>query len=133
MGPKLKEAPREWQKFTLVMAALVSLLAYGGYRRHWISWAILLAVFITAGVAVVLCAACPRCFRGFYRGGMKLSFQIGQFMGKVLLTVFFLTAVTPLGLLLRLMGKDLLHLKRDSNATSYWQPAKADTQFDRMF
>jgi hypothetical protein len=133
MGPKLKEEPREWQKFTLVMAILVSLLAYGGYRRHWLPQGLLTTVLLVAGTALLGCALKPRWFRGFYRGGTKISFQIGQFMGRVLLTIFFWCALTPLGVLLRVLGKDLLHLKKHPETKTYWQPAKADTQFDRMF
>ena len=133
MGPKLKEDPREWQKYTLVVGFLASLLGYGGYRRHWLSQGQLAALLLVAGTALLGCALRPRWFRGFYRGGMRVGFHIGQFTGRVLLTVFFWCALTPLGLILRLLGKDLLQLKRNPAAKSYWQPAKADTQFDRMF
>jgi hypothetical protein len=54
-------------------------------------------------------------------------------MGKVLLTIFFLLVVTPLGLLLRLLGKDLLRLKRRRDVATHWQPAKSNHQFDRQF
>ena len=64
---------------------------------------------------------------------MRFSFQIGQVMGKVLLTVFFFALVTPMGLLLRLLGKDLLRLKRKPDQATYWQKAKGSREFDRMF
>ena len=41
--------------------------------------------------------------------------------------------VTPLGLVLRVMGKDLLKLKRNPAATTYWQLARTSEQFDRQF
>jgi hypothetical protein len=64
---------------------------------------------------------------------MRVSYQIGQVVGKVLLTAFFFLLVTPLGLALRLAGKDLLQLKRDDAAPTWWQPAKNNREFDRMF
>ena len=64
---------------------------------------------------------------------MTVSFQIGQMMGRILLTALFLLVVTPMGLLLRLLGKDLLQLKRPAKAESYWRAAKTANQFDRMF
>jgi hypothetical protein len=63
---------------------------------------------------------------------MTVSFHIGQVMGRILLTVLFVIVVTPMGLLLRLFGKDLLQLKRRPT-TSYWRAAKNANQFDRMF
>jgi multisubunit Na+/H+ antiporter MnhG subunit len=64
---------------------------------------------------------------------MTFSFHIGQVIGKVILIFFFLIIVTPMGLLLRLMGKDLLQLKRTPQKTTYWQKAKNQRNFDQMF
>jgi len=127
MRLKLKENPREWLKFTAVMALLVSVLSFLLYRP---AFPFVLGIAV---LALIVCAVRPRWFRGFYRGGMTVSFHIGQVIGRILLTVFFLVIVTPLGLLLRLSGKDLLQLKRPTGANSYWRVAKTGNQFDRMF
>ena len=133
MKLKLKENPNEWRKFAAVMAGALAVLAWllqarGILPREWLvgGWAVLAA-------AVVLSLLAPRWFRGFYRVGMTVSFHIGQAMGKVLLTLFFLLVLTPLGLLLRLFGQDLLKLKRNRTATTYWQPTKTNREFDRLF
>ena len=64
---------------------------------------------------------------------MTLSFQVGQIIGRILLTLFFFLLVTPMGLMLRLLGKDLLRLKRTPDAKTYWRKAKDNRDFDRMF
>ena len=64
---------------------------------------------------------------------MTVSFYIGQIVSRVLLTVLFLLVVTPLGLLLRLFGKDLLHLKRKPASESYWQPVNRPQNLNRQF
>ena len=50
--------------------------------------------------------------------------KVGRLLQRVMTTVvtglLFYTSVTPMGLLLRLYGKDLLRLRRDPNARSYW-------------
>lgn len=133
MKLKLKENPRDWQKFSTVMLVVIGLITTMAWRRGWISetvWALLLTLAI---VAIVCAWIYPRPFRGFYRVGMTVSFYIGQVMGKVLLTLMFVLAVTPLGLLLRLFGKDLLSLRRNRTATSYWQKCRATDRFDRQF
>ena len=127
MQLKLKENPKEWLKFTAVMALLVSVLAFFIYRS---AFPVALGISL---MAVVICAIRPRWFRGFYRGGMSVSFHIGQVMGRILLTIFFLIVVTPMGWLLRLFGTDLLQLKRPAGANTYWRQAKTSNEFDRMF
>jgi hypothetical protein len=51
--------------------------------------------------------------------------------------VFFYLVLTPVGLLLRLLGKDPLHRKPDRSAASYWvkrAPEKIDPErYERLF
>jgi hypothetical protein len=54
-------------------------------------------------------------------------------MGAVMLTLFFLLLLTPLGLILRITGKDPLQLKRPRSARTYWHPSRAGSAFDRLF
>ena len=53
----------------------------------------------------------------------NLWFKFGIFLGKIVsplvMGVIFFFVVTPIGLLMRLLGKDLLNLKYNSNK-SYW-------------
>lgn len=130
---RLSEKPLEWIKFTAVIGVALN----GVLGLLWWKGALPGAVcLVAAGAAlltVVVAAIRPVWFRGFYRGGMNFSFQIGQVMGKVLLTVFFFLIVTPMGLLLRLLGKDLLRLRKKPELTTYWQKAKSSREFDRMF
>lgn len=54
----------------------------------------------------------------------RLWFQFGLLLHKVISPVamglLFYVAVTPMALLLRVVGKDLLKLRRDDTAESYW-------------
>jgi hypothetical protein len=130
---RLSEKPVEWIKFTAVNG-----VAFNG-ALGWLWWnqALHGGVCLTcsgAAVAATLTAIIqPRWFRRFYRCGMLLSFQIGQIMGKVILTLFFILLLTPIGLLMRLLGKDLLQLKRKTGKHTYWHEAKDNREFDRMF
>ena len=53
----------------------------------------------------------------------KLWFKFGIFLGKIIspvvLGIIFFLVVTPIGLLMRLLGKDLLNLRYNKNK-SYW-------------
>ena len=63
----------------------------------------------------------------------KLWFKFGIFLGKIISpiimgTIFFLV-VTPIGLIMRLLGSDLLNLKYNNNK-SYW--IKKNNQMSKM-
>ena len=53
----------------------------------------------------------------------KLWFKFGIFLGKIIspiiMGIIFFLVVTPIGLLMRLLGKDLINLKYNNNKT-YW-------------
>jgi len=132
MRLKLKEEPKEWLKFTVVMAVMASVAAVLLHRRKWIGIEALAGIGVAIALAAGVCAIRPRWFRGFYRAGMTASFRVGQAFGWVWLTLFFLVVLTPLGLLLRVFGKDLLEMKRRKTDT-YWRAARTPGGFGRQF
>ncbi len=78
------------------------------------------ALFGLAGLFV------PAALRPVEKAWMKLALVLSAVMTRVILTVAFVLAITPVGLVLRLMGKDLLALRRDSTLPSYWTPVEPD-------
>ena len=54
----------------------------------------------------------------------KLWFKFGIFLGRIVtpicMAIVFITTIVPVGLTLRLFGKDLLRLKLNPSAKSYW-------------
>jgi len=57
---------------------------------------------------------------------MKIAHALGYVMTRVLLTITFYLAITPMGLLMRILGKDLLNLKLSKDAQTYWTPVEPD-------
>ena len=110
---------RALRKFGLtvggVFLALAALLLW---RKA--EWGIYLAY--AGGPLVLLGAIFPRILKPIYLGWMALALAIGTVMTTVLLTLFFLLVVTPVGLFFRLIGRDILHRKFDRQAKSYWIP-----------
>jgi uncharacterized membrane protein YfcA len=133
MKLKLKEDPKEWRKVTILSAIPIAILSAVLYWRHKLTlttWIVVLVVLL--GIAI--CAwVSPRWFRGYYRASSRVGFALSQFIGCLLLAAFFLLVLTPLGLILRLCGKDFLRLKRPANATTYWSPTKTPSPLDRLF
>ncbi len=129
---RLKEDPREWRTFSLSLAGAMTLFGVLlGWRKGWGSG--LAAWLVAALVLAVLAVVVPTSVRPVYRVGMRVGFFLGRIVGAVLLTVAYFLVVAPLGVLLRITGRDLLRLKRDPSATSYWEPARKPGPLDRMF
>jgi len=56
------------------------------------------------------------------RQWIKLGILLGRVVSPIALGVLFYCILTPIGLLMKLAGKDPLRLKRDPDAASYWRP-----------
>jgi hypothetical protein len=133
MRPKLKEKPVEWLKFTLAMSGALAMAAILLWRRRTLSGAGLCAVLIILVLADLLCSVRPAWFRSFYRAGMTVSFYLGQVIGRILLTAFFVLVLVPFGSVLRWFGKDLLQIKKTARRDSYWRPTGTSDRLDRQF
>ena len=133
MKLNLKDEPKEWRKSALLAAFGLALISSLLRWRHHLAnqiWLVILAILAVAAVAAMIQ---PRWFRGYHLFSMRLGFAISRLLGKVFLTLFFIFIITPLGLVLRMLGKDLLQLKRPVQAETYWQKAKDSGPLDRMF
>ena len=77
-------------------------------------WALgLMAVL--AGLGLVL----PRALRHPYRWWMALGHALGWINSRILLSLVFYLLITPMGFVMRLFGRDPMHRRFDSGATSY--------------
>jgi len=133
MKLKLKENPREWSKFATVMMVFCSGVSAVLWRQEVISREVFFGWVAGFGVVAWVAWLWPKPFRGFYRRGMTVTFHVGQVVGTVMLTVFYLVVMTPLGLALRLFGKDLLALKKQEGEKTYWKKARGGEHFERQF
>ena len=50
----------------------------------------------------------------------KFGLLIGSIVAPIVITLIFFITVLPTGLIMRLLGKDLLKQKLDKNTKSYW-------------
>jgi hypothetical protein len=133
MKPDLKDEPKEWRKSALMTALGLALLSSLLRWRHILTDQTWLAVLVLVGMVAMGALWQPRWFRGYHRFSMKLGLAVSRFLGRLLLMLFFFLILTPVGLILRLAGKDTLQLKRRHEATTYWQPAKEYSPLDRLF
>jgi hypothetical protein len=77
------------------------------------------AVALTVGLVGLVK---PAALRWLYVGWMVLAFPIGWTVSRVLLAVAFYGVFTPLGYLLRLVGRDPLAVRFAPEQPTYWEP-----------
>lgn len=85
---------------------------------------------ILAGLLVLMTAWQLQAIRPFYRVWMKAARFIGEVVNFVLLSVIFYLFFGTIGIILRLMRKDLLDEKIDKSALTYWKTLRSGS-FDR--
>ncbi len=100
----------EFQRFSVAM--LIGFTVLGGIsalRHHGIQWGSL--SLWTLGVVLAIAAWVPGLNRLAYLAVYLPSSFIGHFVSKIVLFFVFFLVFAPLGVLLRLLGKDLLRLR----------------------
>mgnify|MGYP001383462268 CR=1 FL=1 len=78
-----------------------------------------------AGLGLIL----PSFLKPIYLLWMVFAVILGWFMTRIILSLLFLIVVTPIGLTLRILGKDLLELSKKEIQGSYWN--KRDSEIEK--
>ena len=133
MQLKLKEDPKEWRKAAWMSALGLAMLSSLLRWRRVLPVAAWGAVLGLLAVLAVAAALQPRWFRGYYRFSARLGFGLSQVAGNAVLALLFIIVVTPLGLAMRMLGKDPLRLRRPKGAESHWTEVRRKTSLDRLF
>ena len=105
------------RSFGLVFAVVFSLIGlYPLINDHPIRmWSI-----IIAGGFFILSFVAPKVLEPLNILWFKFGLLLARFINPVVMLIIYVIAILPTGLLLKLFGKDLLLLKFDNSASSYW-------------
>lgn len=122
------------RRFGLSMAAIVAILfgvlvpwVIGGAYRAW-PWAI-------AGVFVAWALVAPATLDKFYVFWMKLGLVLGRIVNPLVLGIVFLLTFVPMGLIMRLLGKDPMRRALIPDEPSYRikSLARSETDMERPY
>jgi saxitoxin biosynthesis operon SxtJ-like protein len=114
----LEPAKNAVRNFGLLFSGIFFIWAGTSYWRGGDRW----GWFAAACVAVLLAGLWfPKFLRLPYRLWMLLAVILGWFMTRILLTAAYLLIMTPMGLLLRASGKDILDERLVKDSVSYWK------------
>ncbi len=108
--------------------------------RHWHQHgfdAMADALLVVAAAVLLTTAFSKPLLKVLFKYWMKAAYFIGGIITAVILTVLFFTVFTTVGIILRLLRKDLLQLRMSPQTRSYWvirsKGGKDPTRYIRQF
>jgi hypothetical protein len=128
-------SPRELRWFGLIVVAFGGLVSGMLYARfHWP-----VAACVPLGLAVLAAAvyyAVPATRRPIYIAWMYAFLPLGMVTSFLLLAAIYFLVFTPIGLVMRLVGRERVPRRFDRQATSYWvkrPPPRPPESYFRQF
>jgi hypothetical protein len=105
------------RSFGLVFAVVLGLIGMfplisGSPVRLW--------AIAAGGVFLLLAMIVPRLLQPLNLLWFKFGLLLGSIVSPVVMFVIYATTVLPIGLIMRLLGKDLLRLKINEADASFW-------------
>jgi Saxitoxin biosynthesis operon protein SxtJ len=120
--------------FGLVFAVVCAIIgAINFWRGHdaWPWWLAAAAIFLFLALAL------PRLLRPLNWLWTKFGLLLHRVMQPIVMGLLFFSTIVPMGFALRAAGKDLLRLRLDPSARSYWiernPPGPSPDSFKNQF
>jgi hypothetical protein len=113
------------QKFGLIVGGACLLLTAWRYFAHHqlIIW------LLAPGVLLILCALIiPPILNPLRLFWDWVGHVLGIINTTIILFLLYFLIITPIGLIMRLLGKNNLDLKLNSGVSTYWKPVKQAEQ-----
>lgn len=114
---------KELRKFGLAFGAAMTIL---GSLLLWRQRSAGPYVLGLAATVLLLAVVAPRLLQPLEKVLATILRAVMAVVTYVVLVVAFFLVLTPMGLLLRLLGKDLLNMKFPTELPSYWEPVEED-------
>lgn len=102
--------------FGFALMATLGLWRFTDWTMHPVIW----SLFGLAILCPLLALLCPTANKPIYVGMLLLTAPIGFVVSAVVLRLIYYGLFTPLAVVFRWKGRDVLLRKRDPDATSYW-------------
>ena len=63
----------------------------------------------------------------------KFGILLGNFVSPIFMGIVFFAVITPISLIMKILGKDLLNLKRDNKKTYWIERSKIESRMKNQF
>lgn len=115
--PQLSD--KELQKFGFLLAGLL-ILVFGMLLPYLRDWELPNYYCIAIGVLIATWALVrPASMRGFYNTWMRIAMVIGNIVNSAILAIVYFLVITPMAMVMRLIGKDPMNRNWNKTAQSY--------------
>ena len=105
------------RSFGLVFAALFAII---GVIPLWSRGSPRIWALVIAGIFLLAALALPGALAPLNHLWMKVGVLLHKIVGPIVLGFLFFLVITPMGIAMRLFGKNPLRLRRDLESKSYW-------------
>lgn len=113
---------RDLRNFGLLLGVLFAVV-FGALpyalRHHVHVWPFVLAMLLWAAALFA-----PSLLRQVHAGWSRLGLALGWVNTRIILTLFFASAIVPVGLLMRLFGRDRMRRRFARECDSYRTPSR---------
>ena len=124
---KQKENNKSFGILFFVIFLLIALwpILESGPIRHW--------SLVISIISLILGLINSKILTPFKRGWIRLGEILGKVIAPIVMGFIYFTIITPIGIFLKLLGKDLLNIKFN-DSKSYWiKRSKKITTMKRQF
>ncbi len=132
---KTKDEKIEIRKFGMGLTVLLCLI--GGWQLYKGNINVYVWFFGFAGLVLILSFFAPIILKPLYKVTRTVGDAIGWVNTRILLGIIFYIIFAPIGIILKLIRKDLLDERLDKDAKSYWNKKDNDMfakeQYERQF
>lgn len=123
------QALRWFGLIVLVFFAVVATVVYFRWRAHGFAYA---AIGIGALLSLLFYSVRPLRMP-LYLAWMRIFFPLGWLVSHAIVAVIYYLVLTPIGLVLRLVGYDPMRRRFDRRAGSYWVELRRDADLSQYF
>lgn len=114
---KIKSTRKELREFGLIVGAVFGLLATLFLLRgkNFYSYCYVISIFLVLSGLIAPVVLLP-----IQKVWMILALIIGFFVTRIILGILFYFVITPIGIVVKATGKDMLNINFSNKSDSYW-------------
>lgn len=125
-----QKSAKELRKFGFIMFGFFAIIAGVLFWKHQSTWqylGVFSALFLLIGIFF------PYLLNPIEKGWIAFGEKVSTIVSIIVLFFTFYLAITPMALIMRLIGKDPLNKKIDKNSPSYWLPSDSKGTGSRYY
>ena len=120
----------EIKKFGIVAGIAWGAISFILWKKH--GNIIFLYLLVFSAFLFITSLIKPQLLKPIFKIWMAFGHLMGGVIGRLVLGGIFFLVLTPLGLMMKIIGKDFLNFRREVNAGTYWRE-KEKSDYETQF